>query len=241
MRRLSLAIFAAVSTIALSQIAFAADLPRKAPAYTPPPPPPIYNWSGFYVGGVGSYGWSQSRHCDDGGVFCTLDFDMNGWLGGLTLGYNWQLQNWVLGVEGDWSWGKIDGSIGDSDDFGCGGLCTTKIKSIGTIRGRVGYAFDRFLPYLTLGAAFTQLHSSLGSPVLAEDTTTKTDFVVGGGLEYAFLPNWSAKVEYLYITKLGDHHYDPANVADCDTECFSRIDAVNLVRFGVNYRFWAGR
>jgi len=139
---------------------------------------------------------------------------MNGWLGGVTLGYNWQWQNWVLGVEGDWSWGKIDGSAPNTVNFDCGGRCLTDITSIGTVRGRVGYAigyaFDHFLPYVTAGAAFTRLHSIAdfcsSDPLCNDGKTTKTDFVVGGGFEYAFafMPNLSAKVEYLYITKLGD-------------------------------------
>lgn len=136
------------------------------------------------------------------------------------------------------------------DTFGCAGRCFTEITSIGTVRGRVGYAFDRFLPYVTAGAAFTRLHSNLGVPVFCNSAgcddakTTKTDFVVGGGLEYAFafLPGFSAKAEYLSITKLGDQLYAPN---DCVAPgCFSRTEGVNLFRFGLNYRFgggWFGR
>jgi outer membrane immunogenic protein len=136
------------------------------------------------------------------------------------------------------------------DTFGCAGRCFTEITSIGTVRGRVGYAFDRFLPYVTAGAAFTRLHSNLGVPVFCNSAgcddakTTKTDFVVGGGLEYAFafLPGFSAKAEYLSITKLGDQLYAPN---DCVAPgCFSRTEGVNLFRFGLNSRFgggWFGR
>jgi outer membrane immunogenic protein len=244
MRRLSLALISAVSAVAFAQIASAADLPRKAPVYAPPPPPPVYNWTGFYVGGLASYAWGRSQHCDAG--ICEApgeiypDFDINGWLGGITLGYNWQLANWVFGVEGDWSWGKVKGSSADTPDFGCGNLCLTEVKSIGTVRGRVGYAFDRLLPYLTAGVAFSRIHASIGNPVEAEDTTTETSFVGGGGLEYAFAPNWSAKIEYLYISKLGDFDYDHVNNCGPEPNCFARTHHLNVVRVGVNYRFWGG-
>ena len=68
----------------------------------------------------------------------------------------------------------------------------------------MGYAFDRFLPYVTAGVAWTQLEASIGNPLLQSGSTTKSSFTVGGGVEYAFWQNLSAKVEYLYIAKLGD-------------------------------------
>src|SRR5260370_30315894 len=103
-----LAYFIAIAGL-IGPPAFAADMAVKAPPPAPAPPQ-IYNWTGFYIGGVGSYGWSHSEHCDAN--TCALpgevypDFDMKGWLGGATLGVNWQWLNWVVGVEGDWSGGK---------------------------------------------------------------------------------------------------------------------------------------
>lgn len=111
----------------LSSLAVAADLPIMAP---PPPAPmlsttPIaYNWSGFYIGLHGGWGWGDGAF-DDGAV------------AGGHLGVNWQWNNFVLGVEGDGSW----------VDFG-------PIDSVETIRARGGFAFDRFLVYGTGGAAF---------------------------------------------------------------------------------------
>ena len=101
---------------------------------------------------------------------------------------------------------------------------------------RVGYAFDRLLPYVTAGAGWSQLDASIGNPVLASGSTTKTSFVVGGGLEYAFWQNLSAKVEYLYFTKLGDFAYD--TVGACGTPgCHVQVQGLCVVRLGLNYRF----
>jgi outer membrane immunogenic protein len=136
MRRHSLAIIAAVSTIALTQIALAADLPRKAPAYAPPPPPPVYNWTGFYLGANIGGGWG-SRDVDyspndaaavglfspatpslfpaydgnQGGAPPPTSLHSSGLLGGLQLGYNWQFhRNWLIGVEADFNWSDMDDS-----------------------------------------------------------------------------------------------------------------------------------
>ncbi len=81
----------------------------------------------------------------------------------------------------------MKGHSGNIAGFGCGGACDNKIKSFETARARVGYAFDRFLPYVTAGAAWTQLDASLGDPILASGSTTKTSFVVGGELRIRIL------------------------------------------------------
>jgi outer membrane immunogenic protein len=238
-------LLAAAFSLGVVQAASAADMPTKMPVKAAPMVAPVYNWTGFYVGAVGTYGWGDSQHCQIGvPVPCDPGFpqtNLTGWEGGGTIGYNWQWNQWVLGAEGDWSWGKLKGSSGNTATFGCGGggqTCDTWINSIGTARARVGYAFDRFLPYLTAGAAFSDLNASIG-PAATRSTasTTKTDFVWGGGLEYAFWQNLSAKIEYLNITKLGDFVED--NNANCGaaTRCYVHVGSINLVRFGLNYKF----
>jgi outer membrane immunogenic protein len=245
MHRFSFAALAAVAVFGFASVASAADMPTKAPIVTAPAVMP-YNWTGFYVGAVGTYGWGDSQHCEIGeAVLCLADgpfTNMKGWEGGVTAGYNWQWNQWVFGAEGDWSWGKLNGSSRDVPDFGCGGggqTCDTWINSIGTARARVGYAFDRFLPYLTVGAAFSDLHAAIGpAGGRSTDSTTKTDFVWGGGLEYAFWQNFSAKLEYLNITKLGDFTYDAGAACGAATRCYVHVGSINLVRFGLNYKFW---
>ncbi len=119
----------AIAALGFANSANAADMPTKAPVVSP-----VYNWTGLYAGAVTGYGWGTGQHCETG-LACLPGFpatDPKGWNGGLTLGYNWQLAHWVFGVEGDWSWGKLNGSSGDSGGFGCGGggqTCDTWINS----------------------------------------------------------------------------------------------------------------
>ena len=214
-------------------LAAAADLPVKAT------PVAHYDWTGLYVGGVVAGGWGHSRHCDPltGCAAGSADFKMSGWLGGATLGYNLQRSNWVLGAEADWSWGSIKGSMPSNAVFDCGtaGTCRTNISSVATVRGRLGYALDRFLPYVTAGVAFTHVRASDGGTNFnIEDTATKTNFVWGGGIEYAFAPQWSAKFEYLHLGNLGDFTYGHVT-GIC--ACFMTDTHYDLVRLGVNYRF----
>jgi outer membrane immunogenic protein len=102
MRRLSAALIVAVSAVAFTQMAAAADLPRKAPAYTPPPPPLAYNWTGFYVGGNVGYSWGRARNDLELAPFSLPWTDkLDGWLGGGQAGYNWQFGKLVFGLEAD--------------------------------------------------------------------------------------------------------------------------------------------
>jgi outer membrane immunogenic protein len=235
----------AAFSFALAQTSYAADMAVKAPPA--PAVAPAYNWTGFYIGAVGTYGWGDAQHCDAGPLPpCSPTFPQTnpkGFEGGGTVGYNWQLTNWVLGFEGDWSAGKLKASSPSVPGFGCaaggGTMCDTSITSIGTARGRVGYAIDRFLPYLTAGAAFSRLHADIGSGA-SQGTTEKTDFVWGGGVEVSLAPQWSAKIEYLNITKLGDFVYDTALACGAATPCYVQVKDINLVRLGVDYHFPPG-
>jgi outer membrane immunogenic protein len=203
----------------------AADIPvkgyRAVVAY--------YNWTGFYVGANGGYGWGHSQWTDPTSLVTTGNFNIKGAVFGGTLGYNYQLGSIVLGVEGDYDWSNIKGSTLAV----CGGTigCETKNTWLATVRGRVGYAFDRWLPYLTGGLAYGNIKavSDLGT-----DTSTKAGYAVGAGLEYAFMGNWSAKLEYLYV-----------HLADgtCNVACGAPVAPVdvkfntNLIRAGLNYKF----
>jgi opacity protein-like surface antigen len=224
---------AVIAGLSLAGAAQAADMPLKAPAA-----PYYYNWSGFYFGGLVTFASTHSEHCDAGtcakpGVVYPA-FDMNDWLGGIEGGYNFQSGNVVFGVEADWSWGRVSGSSPSTIGFGCVGACKTSIDSIGTVRGRLGYAFDRLLPYVTAGVAFTDYHASIGVPILQESRTTRATFTGGGGLEYAFSGNWSLKAEYLFIRKASDFLYAPN---ECATPgCFARSSDIHTFRFGVNYK-----
>lgn len=201
---------------------------------------PMMNWTGFYAGGLLTYGDGNAKHCDSSAP-CTgapgtdAPISFNGWMGGVTLGYNWQVTNWVLGVEGDWSWGHIDARTpAVVNGFGCSGACTTDIKSLGTIRGRIGYAFNNFLPYLTAGVGFSDIHASLGT---SEGSAVKPSFVWGGGLEYAFASQWTMKIEYLRVEDAGDVHYDKVQTCGPPSGCYLHDAHYDTVRLGLNYRF----
>ncbi|MBI2716681.1 MAG: porin family protein [Rhizobiales bacterium] len=200
--------------------ASAADIPRrqampaKAPLYTPVP---VHNWTGFYVGINGGGGWGRS---DFSAPFSSGAFDLSGGLVGGTLGYNYQMGQVVLGLEGDIDWSNIRGS------GTCAGLsCSVRNNWLGTVRGRLGYAIDRVMPYVTGGAAFGDIKTSVAG--FGDSSTTKAGWTVGGGIEAAIAGPWTAKVEYLYVD-LGRGGSVLGSDAGFKT---------NIVRAGLNYRF----
>ncbi len=200
-------------------------------------------WSGFYIGGVAGYGWGNSEHCDaspgPGFAPCSPgfpNFNIEGGTGGVTVGYNMQNGYWVYGVEADYSFGEIDGSSGNTVLFGCGGLCATEIESYGTLRGRVGRAFNNILPYVTAGVAISQLTANIGNPVIIGGTDTAISFVGGGGVEMMFADNWSGKIEGLWISSPGDFAYD--TISACGAPgCFTSDNSFATIRIGINRHF----
>ncbi len=147
-------------------------------------------------------------------------FNTSGGLVGGTIGYNWQMGNIVFGLEGDLDWSNIRGSAP------CAGTsCETRNSWLATTRGRLGYAFDRFLPYVTGGASFGDIKTDVAG--IGSASATKAGWTVGGGIEAAIAGPWTAKVEYLYVD-LGRG----GSVLGSD----ARFNA-NIVRAGLNYRF----
>lgn len=200
----------------------AADLGVKtaaAPVYMPP----AWTWTGFYVGPNLGYAWGNTSA---GGISSNL----TGVIGGGQLGYNWQTGPLVLGVEGD-----FQGSSQSRDDTGVIGGTTFSVEQrmpwFATLRGRIGYAQDAWMIYFTGGAAWLDYHisaSALGTSVSSD--TTKTAWTVGAGVEWMFIPRWSAKLEYLYMDG-GD-----TSVTLLGTT-FSGRARDNIIRAGVNYHF----
>jgi outer membrane immunogenic protein len=211
-------LLASVGLVAIGTVAAsAADIPRRA---APPPPvvaAPVFTWTGAYVGINGGYGWGTSTFS---APFATGSFDVSGGLVGGTLGYNYQVGQGVFGLEGDIDWSGIQGSTV------CGGTtCETRNNWLSTVRGRLGYSFDRFMPYVTGGLAVGDIETSIAGVGSGRDT--KAGWTVGGGVEAVLDGPWTAKVEYLYVD-LGRG----GTVLGTDAEFKSHI-----VRGGVNYRF----
>jgi outer membrane immunogenic protein len=215
-----------VAMAALIGSASAADLPRrteqvtKAPAYVTPV---AYNWTGLYIGINGGGGWGRSSF---DGVPGTGTFTTSGALIGGTLGYNWQVGQAVFGLETDLDWANFRGSAP------CGlTTCQTSNTFLGTARGRIGLAWDRFMPYVTGGLAYGNIRAS--APPFAGASGNRSGWTLGGGLEFALAGNWTAKAEYLYVD-LGK--------LDCGAACGApapdrvRLNA-SVIRAGLNYRF----
>jgi outer membrane immunogenic protein len=215
--------FAALLSFFLPVSSRSAELGAPEPA---PPPLLPYPWVGFYAGGVDGFGWgttSGNSH-DTAGIFTVQNsFDRSGFSGGLQAGYNWMASpNWVIGLEGDIAVANIKNSFADIGTPLGDSRTVSTLNAIGTVRGRVGYAWNNFLIYATGGAAFVEIDntrtiitSSIGSGALngayAISNTGNVGWAAGGGVEWAFWPslwpNLTAKLEFLFIDVNSGHNY----------------------------------
>lgn len=225
MKRLILAGISVLAIAAAVPAANAADMGRRMPTKAPAYVEPIYTWTGFYAGINGGWGFGSS---DWSNVAGTNSFDIDGGLVGGTVGYNWQRGQWVFGLEGDIDWSDIRGTTTTAPCIGI--ACETRNTWLATARGRIGYSFGRFMPYLTAGGAFGDVKMS--TTAFASQTDTRAGWTAGGGVEFALMGPWSAKVEYLYVD-LGD---ETCNAANCGVA--TNVDFTSsIVRAGLNYRF----
>ena len=232
MRKLIAALAAAAAFGFAGANANAADLPARMPVKAAPMVAPAYNWTGFYLGINGGWGWGTTT----GDVlprFFSGNYDIDGGLFGGQVGFNYQFAGTplVIGVEADWDWADIKGSQPYA-----GGLFTSsvKVENIGTVRGRIGYAWDRIIFYGTGGWAWSSRVSTFCQGCTPTDDHHSLDgYTVGGGFEYGFTPNLSLKAEYLFA------HLDPVDFfhnAGCTFSCSLGAN-VNMVRLGLNWRF----
>jgi outer membrane immunogenic protein len=231
----------------------AADLPRRDGPIAPViQPVPIFTWTGFYVGLSGGYTFDNGKSSLVGsppllatgltpGSAKSLG---DGFMIGGTIGYNQQFGNFVAGLEADISYVDLGKTVSSS----LGGLTTTFTQEstyFGTVRGRLGVAFDRVLLYATGGLAYADQDAStslsgFGATWSGGKSSTRFGYTVGAGLEYAISNNWSAKVEYLYYD-LGKASYTSPQIGGpAIPGVFGDTRAEykgNLVRAGLNYRF----
>lgn len=218
----------AVGFLVAAPCAQAADL-SVAPLYKAPPSEysQAYNWTGFYLGLNGGGGWGESHWQGIGRT------DLSGGLLGGTAGYNWQFGKAVLGLEGDMDWSHLTGT--NNSALCPGGSCGTSDSWLSTVRGRVGYAFDHFMPYVTGGLATGDIHATAAG--LPGATNTNAGWTVGGGVEVALPGNWSAKAEYLHVD-LGSFNCG-VDCGGAPNENVSMHD--NVFRAGINYHFGWGK
>ena len=242
-------VVASLAFMAFAAPASAADMPVKAPMAPMAVP---FSWTGFYIGVNGGYGWSRNVGATTftnsvAQVFTTTGttFDGNGGFGGVQAGYNWQAGQIVYGLEADLQFASIKSDIaGGVTGFADVYNGSRKLNYFGTVRGRLGYAFDRALIYATGGFAYGGLSQSIMSPNAGWNVSTNTGaagYAVGGGLEYALSPPWSVKAEYQFID-FGNHA-----LAGCYAGCGITLSSNNLsrqyhtVRVGLNYKFMGWR
>lgn len=213
--------------------AFAADLPArtytKAPAYVPAP---IYNWTGFYIGGHigGAFNGSDNLYGSDGRF-----------AGGVQGGADYQFApNWVLGIEAEYTWAARDTTnvLFAAPPAAVPFTVQGRSSDFGSVTGRLGYTWGPALLYAKGGLAFrgnndnvNVFNTATGAPLAFAVSRKDTGYTVGAGLEYMFLPSWSAKVEYMYAD-YGRQTY------------FNAVDfsaSTHTVKAGVNYHFnWGG-
>jgi outer membrane immunogenic protein len=233
-----------------AQVALCADaavwgLPAGPPPYGPPPPGPppfvtdvavptlFYFWNGLYLGGAGGWGWTSNK-----GLNATGDF------GGAQIGYNYQTGNFVFGVEADGSFANIVSETVTIPLFIPSTTVGYRADSLGSLRGRFGYAMNSLLFYGTAGGGW--LHSRATNTVVTTIPGAAPQFAVtdvlevteqkwkggwaaGAGVEWGFLPNWSVKVEYMHFDVGNSTYFGGGfNTGNVNVETF---------KIGVNYLF----
>jgi len=238
-------ILASAVAIAAATSAQAADVvAAREPAPAVVAPTPTFSWTGFYAGGQIGGSWSDSD------VSATLyktavpgmSPDLSGFIGGLYAGYNFDIgNNVIIGAETDWIWADMDKTNTEPFSFDSENYtldAKIKEKWAGATRIRVGYAVDRWLPYIAGGVAYAKVDSKFAAGYANSDNAltsmngsdTMTGWTIGAGVDYAITQNIVARLEYRY-SDFGDKDYsnDDGNY---------RVDyKTNDVRVGVAYKF----
>jgi outer membrane immunogenic protein len=273
MKKLLLATTAFVALAGAS--ASAADM-RARPAYAPPPA--VYNWTGGYWGGNIGYSWGDSKYdaavnlavplaAFRAGTAISRSAELDGVIGGLQAGYNYQFGAWVWGWETDFQWSGQKGTDTFNGAIAITGIAPLpytvtadhKLEWFGTARSRLGFLWGpNTLVYATGGVAYGQVKDSAAINLIVPGTTVtaaalatfkdvKAGWTIGAGIEGALGNGWSAKLEYLYID-LGKTEQTAAaalvagGVGTLVTanafQTFRTTD--NIVRVGLNYKWGPG-
>ncbi len=246
MKKLSV-VATGIAVLGFTSSALAADMaarPYKAP---PPVVAPIYNWTGFYIGANG--GWGNSHNCWDfvtagGAVVANGCRDASGGVVGGQMGYRWQMNQFVFGLEAQGDWADLNASRVSliNPAFST----RTRVDGIGLFTGQIGYAWNAALLYLKGGAAVTSnrynIFTTLGGLNVASADATRWGAAVGVGFEYGFAPNWSVGVEYDHLF-MGHANNSFSVVNPIVAGALNRVNQdVDMVTLRLNYRFggWGG-
>ena len=257
----------AAAVLATGTVSLAADMPYPVKAPVAQVYVPAFSWTGLYLGGNAGYAWGESKATDvlffdstggvytPGGLYAGNDVNfgnVDGWIAGGQIGYNYQFtNNVVVGVEADFQWtgakenlafyATVDGPYYQTN---------AELEWLGTVRARLGYAFDRLLVYGTGGFAYGKVSSSTtvmgltggGAPDISTATTgshdnVNTGWTIGGGLEYALTDNWIIRGEYLYVD-LGEANVTSYLAGTPGSFVSAKADMTsNIVRAAISYKF----
>jgi outer membrane immunogenic protein len=243
----SVIIAAAIAAFGFVSSASAADMPTKAPMA---PLPVAYNWTGFYLGAHGGYGWANSDWTFQNVSFFNtfvgdqINLKPKGGLGGGQVGYNYQIGQFLLGVEGTFSWADIKQTV-TSPIFPTTDNETTKIKNLYTVAARLGVTNGPWLAYAKGGWAGGRVQLSAAEPGIAVSwdpaTQSRSGFVIGGGVEYMIAPSIILGAEYNYID-LGSKTYSAVNTPSAfGPTTVSDKTTVSTIIGRVSYLFNIGR
>lgn len=228
-----------VSTLGSTTASQAADLPVYSE-------PPLFSWAGLYLGGTVGFTWGDEEDNQSGGFPTTQTtivlfsapgdadaFDVDGFIGGLHAGYNWQADQFVFGVEGDIAFSDLSGGA-DYDYIGSPGYLSLESDWQASARLRAGYAFDRTLLYVTGGVAFAraELEAASDSGIVESDSNTHVGWTIGGGIEHAFSDQWLGRIEARY-TDFGSETYDLGTQGSAVKSSWDQT----TVTVGLSYKF----
>lgn len=204
---------------------------------------PVFSWTGGYLGGQVGWGWAKSSFDVEG--YKIGHMKPNGFLGGIYGGYNFDLgNNVVLGLDGDVTFNNQKDSISETFTDGSDSLtlgAESKLRTSGAVRARAGYAFDRWLPYVSAGVAIGSVKNSVSASGVIDgvsfdgsESTSKTHvgWTAGAGVDYAATDNVILRLEYRY-SDYGKKNY---SVVD-DVVSVRNKFKTNEVRLGVAYKF----
>jgi len=245
MKRSAICVVLGIAAGVASGAAQAADVPVRGAK--PVPATRSWDWTGTYIGIQAGGGWGDAQQ-SDALPFLSGRYNVSGGLAGATWGYNWQVGNSVISFESDAAWANIHGTTNGASGLGgpCGGApsrCEAELQYFGTARLRLGYAVDRWLPYVTGGMATGYIHAAEGTTG-SSPTGTGSEFhfgwTAGAGIEAMIDPHWSAKVEYLYTDLRNGHVFTDSFGGGLAFVTESEQMRFHVVRAGLNYRFTPG-
>jgi outer membrane immunogenic protein len=239
--QVAFAFAAAVSAVAVSGAALAADVAKpKAPAPVIVAKP-VLLFNGHYFGVVGAYGWgtTSADAIHPGNAFSAPDIRSKGWLGGLTLGSNFQGDHGVFGIEADISGGRINGS-GDWAEDDSTNPWSSSTNAFGTLRLRYGHPIGKVMPFVSAGAAYqnTRVVWDYENGEVDPDrkfALSQWGWALSAGIEVAHSPKVSWKIEYLYAG-FGSHTEHDALVSDEGNRGVIYKNNLQMIRFGVNFK-----